>query len=69
MSFSGDLWVAIELTQNGFDIIYNYFNERRKGLKQLLFMFSEKYDYEIELAKGCKRIYDYNYSITNEGYN
>lgn len=30
-------------------------------------MYSEKYDYESELAKGIKRIYDYNYSITNEG--
>lgn len=30
-------------------------------------MFSEKYDYELELAKGIKRVYDYNYVITNEG--
>lgn len=30
-------------------------------------MFSEKYDYEYELAKGIKRTYDYNFMITNEG--
>jgi hypothetical protein len=30
-------------------------------------MFSENYDYEQELAKGLKRIYDYNFIITNEG--
>jgi len=47
--------------------VYSHFNERRKGLKQLLYIFSEKYDYENELSKGLKRLYDYNYKITNEG--
>lgn len=60
MSFSNDLW-------NGFDFIYKNFNERRKGLKQFLFMLSEKHDHENELAKGIKRIFDYNYSVLLDG--
>jgi hypothetical protein len=47
--------------------VYSHFNERRKGLKQLLFMMSENYECQFELAKGLKRVSDYNYSITNEG--
>ena len=60
MSFSIDLW-------NGFDFVYTHFNERSKGLKQLLYMFNEKYDQECELARGIKRIYDFNFLISNEG--
>jgi hypothetical protein len=30
-------------------------------------MLSEKHDYELELANGLKKIYDYNYTVTNEG--
>lgn len=80
MTFSCDLWVIQNIKliynkytillfafQNGFDFVYSHFNERRQGLKQLLYIFSEKYDYENELAKGIKRLHDFNFSITNEG--
>ena len=30
-------------------------------------MLNEKYDYDLEHAKGMKKIIDLNYSITNEG--
>jgi hypothetical protein len=30
-------------------------------------MFSENYDYQLELANGLKRIFDYNFVITSEG--
>jgi len=36
-------------------------------MKELIYILSEKYDYEYELSKGMKKIYDFNYTITDEG--
>jgi hypothetical protein len=58
MSFSVDLW-------DGYDFVYNTFSLHRRGLKDFIYMLTEKISYEIEHAKGMKRIYDLNYAVTN----
>lgn len=57
MSFSVELW-------GGYDFIYNTFVSHRYGLKDLIYMFNKKYEYEVDYAKGMKRIYDMNYAVT-----
>ena len=58
MSFSVELW-------DGYDLVYNTFNLHRRGLKDFIYMLSEKCNYEIENAKGMKKIYENNYLVTN----
>lgn len=36
-------------------------------MKELIYILSEKNEYEIELSKNLKRIYDFNYKIIEEG--
>lgn len=69
MNFQVNLWVYFSLTsnQNGFDVVYNHFTQRRKGFKDLLTMLNDKYKYDIDYAKGMKKIYEYDYIVTNEG--
>jgi len=57
MSFSVELW-------GGYDFIYNTFQSHRLGVKDLIYMFNKKYEYEVEYAKGMKKIYDMNYAVT-----
>lgn len=57
MSFSVELW-------DGYDLVYNTFTLHRRGLKDFIYMLSEKHDYEFEYAKGMKKIYDSNFLVT-----
>jgi hypothetical protein len=47
--------------------VNNHFLTRRKGFKDFISMLSEKNKYDQEYAKGMKKIFDMNYTITNEG--
>ena len=67
MSFCVDLWVVMLIKQNEYEIIYNHFCDRRKGLKDLIFILTSKYDTDLEYSKSLKRIYEFNYIITSEG--
>lgn len=57
MSFSVELW-------DGYDLVYNNFNLHRRGLKDFIYMLNEKHNYELDFAKGMKKIYDMNYAVT-----
>lgn len=50
--------------QNGYDFVYNTFLLHRRGLKDFVYMLSEKVNYERELARGMKKIYEMNYGVT-----
>ena len=67
MKYEEKLWVYINIMQNGFDVVYNYFQNKRKGFKDFIYLLNEAYRYELDYAKGMKKIYDLNYLITNEG--
>ncbi len=54
-----------QITKNGYDFVYNTFLLHRRGLKDFIYMLSEKVNYERELAKGMKKIYEMNYGVTN----
>jgi hypothetical protein len=58
MSFSVELW-------DGYDLVYNTFNLHRRGLKDFIFMLTEKYNYEYDNANGMKKIYETSYAVTN----
>ncbi len=55
------------LKKNGFEIVYNSFNQKRKGFKDFLYLIAEVYKSELEHAKSMKKLYDLNYVITQEG--
>jgi predicted transcriptional regulator len=55
------------LKQNGYDIIYKQFIEKRKKLKYFIYMLTEKYDSDIEYSKNLKKIYDLNFETPSEG--
>ena len=57
MSFSVELW-------DGYDLVYNTFSLHRRGLKDFIYMLNEKHNYELEFAKGMKKIYDMNFAVT-----
>lgn len=57
MSFSVELW-------EGYDLVYNTFLSHRRGLKDFIYMLSEKHDHEFEYAKAMKKVYDMNYAVT-----
>lgn len=48
-------------------MINNHFNQRRKEYKDLLTMFNEKYKWEVEYARGMKRIFELSHNVTDEG--
>lgn len=60
MSFSKELW-------GGFDIVLSNFSNRRKGLKELLFIITEKSELENEYGKNLKKMYEFDYNIIKEG--
>lgn len=45
----------------------NHFNSKRKGFKDFIQIMSDKNKLDQEYAKGIKKIYDSNYSLTYEG--
>jgi hypothetical protein len=49
-------------------VIHNTFNIKRKGFKDFLQVINEAYKCEFEHAKSMKKIYELNYTITQEGY-
>lgn len=57
MNFSVELW-------DGYDFVYNTFTLHRRGLKDFIYMLSEKHDAEVEYAKAMKKIYDMNFAVT-----
>ncbi len=67
MKYEEKLWVYNYIIQNGFEVVNNYFQNKRKGFKDFINLLNEAYKYEMDYAKGMKRIYDLNYIITNEG--
>jgi hypothetical protein len=36
----------------------------RRGVKDFIYMLTEKYNYEMTYAKGMKKIYDSNYAVS-----
>jgi septal ring factor EnvC (AmiA/AmiB activator) len=57
MSFSVELW-------DGYDLVYNTFLLHRRGLKDFIYMMSEKHDHEFDFARNMKKIYDMNFAVT-----
>jgi hypothetical protein len=66
MKFDEKLWVFKTLKKNAFEIVNNNFLTKRKSQKEFLILLTEKYRYDVEYAKGMKKLYEYNYILTNE---
>ena len=55
------------ITKNGFEVVHNNFQNKRKGFKDYLTMIENAYKCELEHAKSMKKLYEMNYNITQEG--
>ena len=57
MSFSVDLW-------NSYDFVENNLMLHYRGLKDFIYLLTEKYKYEKTLSEGLKKIYSSNFAVT-----
>ena len=57
MSFSVDLW-------NSYDFVESNLMLHYRGLKDFIYLLTEKYKYEKTLSEGLKKIYSTNFAVT-----
>jgi hypothetical protein len=57
----------VSFIQNGFETVYNSFNNNRKGFKDFIQTINDIYKCDIEHAKAMKKLYESNCIITHEG--
>jgi hypothetical protein len=53
--------------QNGFDIIHNNFTTKLNDLKELINVFSYRYDLELNYADGMRKLYERNHKFLDNG--
>ena len=66
MKYEEKLWVYKYIMQNGFEAVYNYFQNKRKGFKDFIYLLNEAYKYEIDY-QSQNSYYDLN-STENNSY-